>query len=545
VSDASQRRLTVGAALAGFERFAARRDVRRLSWRLAIVVLALIGASLGIALAGSVTTSVGPVHARFAFRPSASLHGGTSVNIPPLGSLRLKTNAAPVQLNATVTDIDAKSAQRLVTDPSLIPGLEKAVTHDVGIAVIKLIVRSAIAALVGAGVLTFVVTRRWRASLAAMIVVLLAGAGSMAQAYTTWDSKALAQPQYSGLLSRAPTMVGDAQDIVDKFGKYSTELAKMVTNVSKLYAVTSVLPDFAPGSSDTIRVLHISDIHDNPEAWDVVRSISAQFNVDFVIDTGDLSDHGTTAENAIADGIGQLGKPYVYIKGNHDSGTTVAAVRAEPNAVDLDYSSTVVDGLRVYGAPDPRFTPDLETAEGNNDEKAIAAYGADLAKKVKAAQPPTIDMVLVHDPVEGAPLDGEVPLVLAGHIHKREISQLKHGTLLYVEGSTGGAGLRALDNAQPTPLEASVLYFSKSTHLLEAYDEITLGGLGLTSVSVERHVIAKPKPLIEPSPAPSPAPSSPLPTFSSEPVPSEIASGSGVASPSGSGSAPASPSASP
>ena len=154
-------------------------------------------------------------------------------------------------------------------------------------------------------------------------------------------------------------------------------------------------------------------------------------------------------------------------------------------------------------------------------------------------------MVLVHDPVEGAPLDGEVPLVLAGHTHKRDISQLKHGTLLYVEGSTGGAGLRALDNGAPTPLEASVLYFSKSTHLLEAYDEITLGGLGLTSVSVERHVIAKPKPLVEPSPSPSPAPSSPLPSFPSEPVPSEIASGSGVASPAGSGSPLASPAASP
>ena len=416
-----------------------------------------------------------------------------------------------MQLNATVTDIDVKGAQKLVNDPTLIPGLEKSVTHDVGLAVVKLIVRSAIAALLGAALLTFVVTRRWRAALAAVIVVVVASAASAADAFVTWNSKSLAEPEYSGLLSRAPTMVGDVQDIVNRFGKYSTELAKLVTNVSKLYTVTSTLPGFAAASNDTIRVLHISDIHDNPEAWDVVRSISAQFNVDFVVDTGDLSDHGTAAENGIADGIATLGRPYVYIKGNHDSPETVAAVEAQPNAIYLHYSSTVVDGLRIYGAPDPRFTPNLSTAESANDEKSVAAFGADLAQRVQQAQPPKIDIVMVHDPVEGEPLDGVVPLVLAGHTHKRQISQLKHGTLLYIEGSTGGAGLRALDNAQPTPLEASVLYFNRTTHLLEAYDEITLGGLGLTSVSVERHVISKPKPLVEPSPPPSsPPPSAPV-----------------------------------
>jgi hypothetical protein len=77
-----------------------------------------------------------------------------------------------------------------------------------------------------------------------------------------------------------------------------------------------------------------------------------------------------------------------------------------------------------------------------------------------------------------------------------------------IEGSTGGAGLRALDHDEPTPLEASVLYFSRTTHELQAYDDITLGGLGLTSVSVVRHIVAKPSPSPSPSGGPSDAPSS-------------------------------------
>jgi predicted MPP superfamily phosphohydrolase len=513
---------------------AAHRRVRQLSWRFSIVVLALVGAALGVAFAGSVTTTVGPVHAKFAFRPSASMHGGTEVNIPPLGSLKLHTNAAPVQLNATVTDIDTANAQKLVSDPSLIHGLEKTVTRDVGVALVKLIIRSTLAALVGAAVLTFVVTRRWRASVAAMLVVGVATLASAGVAFETWNSNALAEPKYSGLLSRAPTVVGNVQNIVTKFGTYSTQLAKLVTNVSKLYTATSALPDFAPSASNSIVVLHISDIHDNPEAWDVVESISRQFDVDFVIDTGDLTDHGSAAENAITNGIGELGKPYVFIKGNHDStDTTVPAVKAERNAIVLDYSSTVVDGLRIYGAPDPRFTPDLETMDSANAEKTIAADGQVLAADVLATMPPAVDIVLVHDPVEGEALDGIVPLVLAGHIHKREISIMKKGTMLYVEGSTGAAGLRVLEHAQPTPLEASVLYFNRTTHKLEAYDEITLGGLGLTSVSVERHVVNPPKATPSPSAPASSGPSAP-------------ASGSGSAPASGAPpEASASPAASP
>ena len=106
-------------------RLAERPDLQRLSWRLSVVVLAFIGAGIGLALAGSVTQSVGPVHAKFALRPSASMQGGTSINIPPLGSLQLKTNKGPVQLDATVTDIDTASAQKLIDNPSLIQGIEK------------------------------------------------------------------------------------------------------------------------------------------------------------------------------------------------------------------------------------------------------------------------------------------------------------------------------------------------------------------------------------------------------------------------------------
>ena len=61
-------------------------------------------------------------------------------------------------------------------------------------------------------------------------------------------------------------------------------------------------------------------------------------------------------------------------------------------------------------------------------------------------------------------------------------------------GSTGGAGLRGLDHGsgRPTPYQASVLYFDAETGRLQARDDIDLGGIGLTSAQVERHIEADP-----------------------------------------------------
>jgi hypothetical protein len=96
---------------------------------------------------------------------------------------------------------------------------------------------------------------------------------------------------------------------------------------------------------------------------------------------------------------------------------------------------------------------------------------------------------MVHDPKEAPPLDGEVPLILAGHTHNRAVSVLDGGTRLMVEGSTGGAGLRALQGEYPEPLTCTVLYFDADTGLLRAYDEITLGGLGQSEVTIQRTVV--------------------------------------------------------
>ncbi len=145
----------------------------------------------------------------------------------------------------------------------------------------------------------------------------------------------------------------------------------------------------------------------------------------------------------------------------------------------------------------------------------MIASGQRLATTIKASKTP-VDIALVHDPASAAALSGTVPLILAGHLHKREIYEMppvpgEQPTTMMVEGSTGGAGLRGLQGDTPTPLEMSVLYFDTS-HMLQAYDEITLGGTGQSQVTLDRHlvkdtVIPQESPTTIPSPSDSDLPS--------------------------------------
>jgi hypothetical protein len=87
--------------------------------------------------------------------------------------------------------------------------------------------------------------------------------------------------------------------------------------------------------------------------------------------------------------------------------------------------------------------------------------GRRLADHAATADPP-VDLVAVHDPAVAEALFGVAPVVLSGHRHKRD-REVRDGTVLLIEASTGGAGLRGLEGEEPTPIGCSVLYFDAAT----------------------------------------------------------------------------------
>ncbi|MFB6439975.1 metallophosphoesterase [Streptomyces sp. NPDC056411] len=477
---------------------------------LGLIAVAVLGGWLGLLVLGTLHAPVGPMDTSMALRPS--LTGGTRITVAPLGDLELRSHTAPVRLDVDVDRLDPVRSQALIDHPERFAGLQAEVTRDVARGALGLAARSCCAVVCGATALGLAVHRSPRRALAAGGLALALLAASGATAWATWNPKSVLEPKFSGLLSSAPSVVGNARSIVSEFNVYQRELARLVTNVTKLYDAASTLPAYQPDPT-TLRVLHVSDIHLNPGSWRIIASLVKQYRINVVVDTGDTMDHGSAAENHFLDPVSTLGAPYVWVRGNHDSRTTQKYLTGRAHAVVLDNGRVVrVAGLRIAGVGDPQFTPDRSVvAAGDPAERTAGGRLADALRTERLAGTP-VDLALAHNPAAAARTDGLVPLALAGHLHHREHTTLPRGTRLMVEGSTGGGGLRAVQNKKPAPVQASVLYLDRRTKRLQAWDEITLGGLGLSRAEVSRHLPRKNQPGATPAP-PRPAhPSGPSPS---------------------------------
>ncbi|MER7004007.1 metallophosphoesterase [Dactylosporangium sp. NPDC000555] len=522
--------------------------LRRLGHGLLVCVVTVIGMFIGVQLGGTTTQDIGPFRAQLSLAPSWT--GDTSVEIPPLGSLELDSHDGPVHLRIGLESLDEARTRAFAAKSGNLEQISHDAVDQLSLGVRRLAMQTAGCGILGAMILVALVFRSRRETAAAGLVVIGVLASTGVAALVTFKPAAIQEPTYRGLLVNAPAIIGDARRITNRYEEYRAQLQKLVLNVSKLYGTISSLPVYEPDKSAT-KVLHISDMHLNPAAWGVVRSVADQFDIDIIVDTGDINDWGTEPEASYVNVIGDLKIPYLYVRGNHDSAVTAAAVARQPNAMVLDNTVVTVKGLTFAGIGDPRFTPDKSTDPTNEEQhKQVVASGDLLAAKIRASDKP-VDVALVHDPVAAQEIAGLCPLVLAGHRHERAVSRLdarqpvaapapvpaaspsasasaspsasaapkapNERTLLMVEGSTGGAGLRGLESTKPLPLALSILYFDQERHL-SAYDDIQVGGTGLTEVSLQRHIVSpdtKAPATLEPSAESSTSSSAPAPSPSS------------------------------
>ncbi|TMK84371.1 MAG: hypothetical protein E6G44_10100, partial [Actinobacteria bacterium] len=372
-------------------------------------------------------------------------------------------------------------------------------------------------AVAGALILGLIVFRAaWRKVVAAVVVATLAVGLSETIAWRTYDSQALLTPSFSGSLALAPKLIGPAQTAIDRLDDVRAELSRVVTGAIGVYTSIQDVPQ--PGVEE-IRVLHISDIHLSPLGVSFAQEVARSFDVDFVLDTGDLTSFGTPVENSLVlSQVASFRIPYVYVRGNHDSLALQADMERIPGVVVLDGRTKRVDGLTVYGLGDPVFTPNkLAAVDDARIAEQVRAVGPRILAQVSVLSRPP-DIVAVHDDRMAEAAAGYVPLVVSGHFHQPG-ARVENGTLFLRVGSTGGAGANVFTEAGGVPLSAEVLYFSRtSPPQLVAYDQIDQSPVS-GSLTVRRHLVEQefgelvPTP---PSPSPSPTPSptgSLTPTF--------------------------------
>lgn len=548
---------TVGTGSAAVSaRIRARTRARRQAWRaLGMIVVVLLGSAIGAALAPSVTTHVGPLEAEIRVRPSVG--GGVRVLLPPAGEVSFATHWTPVAVTVNVVTVDLNQARTLLGSPSAVRDLGAAAPQDLRAATLKAAGLTAASALIGAGTLSGLIYRgRWRRTAYSMLGVLGLLTAVSGGTVLVFDADRFAEPRFAGLLSQAPYVAGEAGSLAQRLENYRAGVADIVQGVTTLYAMSGDLPVVPPstgGPDDVVTVLHVSDLHLNPLGFDLVQRLVRDFRVQVVVDSGDITTWGSSVESATLSWIGELKVPYVFVRGNHDSRSTQALIASFPNAVVLDGTVQEVAGLRFAGIGDPVFTPDgarrvpppvrgsveptpagaipsgpTITATGGSSQIQVEA-GIRLAQVITAwnqAHPTTpVDVAVVHEPYSVPPLRGTVPLVLDGHFHSRHVElDEATGTREMREGSTGGAGIsadfQAIRDGNPLPLEATLLYVARSGERagqVLAYDEVTVGGFGLASASVERTVVRSEAPSDDGS-TPDTAPSTPAALGAAEPA---------------------------
>lgn len=206
--------------------------------------------------------------------------------------------------------------------------------------------------------------------------------------------------------------------------------------------------------------------------------------IDFIVDTGDLTDYGTPLETLLLKRIGRLPVPYLFAAGNHDSPAVIEKLKKLPNVKVLQGNPVREKGLVVAGFPDPSSTtgniapPPLESIPG---------YAAGIKDKIAGigASP---DVLAVHNHRIAARLAGVAPVLLFGHNHQLGIEE-QGGSVMVNSGSTGAAGIRGLQATKEVPYTMSLLHFQKTAQgfRLSAVDTFQVYGME-NGFSMERRV---------------------------------------------------------
>lgn len=472
------------------------RTARRGLALVAAGTVGLAGAWLGMLLLVPTTVRMGP----FRVEVSAAFGSGdTRIGLPPFGELTADTHLAPIGFSATLQDVGVQRLTDLVRDRG-VEGLVSDIERDAPIRVRSLAWRVLGASVIGSLVLGALVFRSWWQMITAGFVVAILGVtGAEVLALATFRPAAFTEPTFSGSLAIAPQLIGPVREATGRIEDFRAGLEAIVQGTVRAYTSLQTAP---LTGADTIRVLHISDIHASPLGMDFAQQVARGFDVHMVIDTGDLTSFATPVEDLIVSRIPGFGIPYVFTRGSHDSRSLQAQVGLETNAVVLDGRAVTIQGLRIYGLGHPAFTPARGVPVDDEEFAALArSAGEEIAADLEANEEP-VDVLAVHDDRMAETLAGRVPLVISGHFHQTR-QEVVDGTLYLRIGTTGGSGAGIFRGLEDIPFSAEVLYLTREPEpeliALDVIDQLPESG----SLTVRRVAVADAFGELELTPSPS------------------------------------------
>lgn len=456
---------------------------RRVLPFLAVIILC----ALVMHLFAVMETRLGPLDLELRMRFATK--GETRVILPPMGEVKAETHRWPVVFTIRLNRIDIDGLQTEIERAgqpaeylqTIIPELRKAFLLFL---LYLLFLGMATGTVAGMMIWGWKDFHRWSLALLTGMVFAVMVLGGAAAGY---DQKAFDNPRYEGMLEAAPWLL----DLVDKglaqLDVLGHKMEVVAGNLNRLFTHVDQLDPLAKAEGE-LKVVHISDVHNNPAAYDFLSRVIQGFGVDFVIDTGDLTDYGTPFEAEISQRIRGLGVPYFFVPGNHDSPEVVARLRSIPNLKFVDGRMVSHKGLSILGLADPASKSGRLVASEEellNSAKTLAEIWESKEKKP--------DLIAVHNVATANQLLGRIPVLLHGHDHGAR-TYTSGMTQVINAGSTGAAGVRALENksVDGVPFSLALLRFDRPSeeqpYSLTAVDLIRVYSLNGRFV-LERKVV--------------------------------------------------------
>jgi len=408
-----------------------------------MLITGVLAAIIAVCLLGPLSANIEGITIRAGLAPSSS--GVTELRFPPFGVITARTHQGPVKLYLALEQIDSDSLAAKIKNPPNGPEFVRKMQKSIQGYAYRFALRQLLLALL-IPLLTILIV--WRCPIktallqSLLIVVLL----SLPVVYSvlTYDPQAFDEPEYQGVIGMAPSVTEFASKSLNNLQLIKQNTDLIITNLRQLFLTADNLPVMAAPEeqSKAVKVLLVGDLHSNPVGVEFIKSAAERFRVNFVINTGDLTDLGTATETKLINGLQQIQVPHLLVAGNHDSPETIKIVSGFSKVQVLNGEMTVMSGLKILGFSDPLASVSAFDYPSEQEAEEAKANEALLIKgEIENQGRP--DILVVHNANLGSAVMSLADLTVAGHDHKLGVKQ--QGRALFIDpGTAGAAGLRGL-----------------------------------------------------------------------------------------------------
>jgi predicted phosphodiesterase len=405
----------------------------------------------------------------------------------------------PARLHVDLRTVDRGTAARVAEGGSLDVQAVRAEARDAIASYLRALIGIVVATALGLGLLVAFAIRhrtgpKLRYTIATVTVTTVAIATTLIVLLP--PRGAIDEPQYYAFGPDIPRALDAVEAAQRSTLALDEELDAQLVGLARLVTRPSERSSLVDRPSMTIA----SDLHNNGLAIPLLERATGEGPLLFA---GDLTDRGSPLEARLVGRVVELGRPFVFVSGNHDSdtlqrdlaqrGAIVLTQRGRLKA-DGSYGKTIVDveGLRVAGYSDPferragdNFRDRYEDVPTPAQQDAFTAW---LLPKIGR-----LDVVMVHEPalIENAlaTLDDQPPprplVFVTGHTHSAAITRLA-GVTVINGGSVGAGGPGNLTDATDIGI-ARFIYTSEPRFQPLAADLIQIDpGTGSATARRER-----------------------------------------------------------